>query len=285
MITEDVQKRFLYFVEERENIRLSREVFDYSPPFTEDKVLQEFRFCNINREHDAVTRWVAKNVRSKLSGGNVMYLICAMLTCRIFNEPETLKLMDFSVFDIEAWFIVAKRKQKEGERVLRGAYMMPAHGINGKGVGVVDYYERVTLELSTRDALYEAKTLRAVAEEMDNVRGLGVFLANQVISDLRYTDNFKYSSDWETFILCGPGTRRGINRFDGVSTEKIKSQDFYVQRILQIKEMIMPQVSRLLQDYYRDINNLSNSFCEFDKYERALDAVSQYKQPRLRKWK
>ena len=281
----NVQERFLCFVEERENIRLVREAFGGEPPFTEDKVLQEFKFCNINREHDTVTKWIDSNVRSKLSGGNVMHLICAILTCRVFNEPNTLELMDFNTFDIERWFITARHRQKEGDKILRKAYMTPAHSSSAKGIGVVEYYKRVTLELSTRDALYEARTLHTVAKEMSAIRGLGAFLTNQVIADLRYTDNFKHCSDWGTFILCGPGTQRGINRYDGVGARKTKPQEFYTKRIHQLREDILPLVSELLQEYYQDVNNLSNSFCEFDKYEHALDTISQYKQPRLRKWK
>jgi len=285
MTPDSVQRRFIYFIEERENVRVLRHEMGESAPFTQDKILQEFRFCNINREHDAVTLWIADHVRNNVEFDSPLHLICAMMACRIFNKPETLKMMDFSRFDIPSWFREAYQLQEEGHKILRGAYMMPAHGKNAKGLGVVDYYQRITMELSTYPELQEASTLAEVAECMTNVRGLGLFLANQVITDLRYTPQFKDASDWSTFILCGPGTRRGINRYDGFDKDKPRKPEQFSQRLLEIRASITEDISLVLEEYFMDPNNVSNSFCEFDKYERALEALSLYKQPRLRLWK
>lgn len=285
MMTSIVQDRFLYFIEERENVRMRRHELSDSPPFTADQILQDFRFCNINREHDAVTIWISDHVRNNIEFDSKLHLICAMMACRIFNRPETLSPMDFSRFDVPGWFTEARQLQDEGSKILRGAYMMPAHGKSAKGQGVVDYYQRVTMELSTRSELQEASTLQDVADAMTTVRGLGSFLANQVITDLRYTPQFKDADDWSTFILCGPGTRRGINRYDGFDKDKPRKQEQFTDRLLQVRGDLVGQTSLVIEDYFSDPNNVSNSFCEFDKYERALEAISLYKQPKLRLWK
>ena len=46
--------RLVYYINERESIRKLREA-GYPKPWTQDKILQTYRFCNVNREDDTVT--------------------------------------------------------------------------------------------------------------------------------------------------------------------------------------------------------------------------------------
>jgi len=56
-MNQDMMNKFLGFVCERELVRLRKE--DGRPkPWTDDKVLQTYRFCNINRNDDTVSRWI-----------------------------------------------------------------------------------------------------------------------------------------------------------------------------------------------------------------------------------
>lgn len=282
MIPEDVKERFVYFCEERENIRLMRLVTD-TGPFTKDDILRDYRFCNINREHDAVTRWVAQCVRNKIEFESAQHLIGAMATCRVFNEPVTLEQMDFDVANSSFWFDVAAHRQSEGHKILRGAYMMPAHGNHGKGRGVVGYYGDAVEVILEDEEMHLCTTLEEVAEKLMAIRGLGSFLVNQICTDLRYTERFEDTPDWDTFVMCGPGSRRGIHRYRSMPLNPTKKQDYYQQAILEIREEVY--VSKTLQEYFQDPNNLSNAFCEFDKYERARDAIINNTKPRLRTWK
>jgi 5-hmdU DNA kinase-like protein len=55
-------EEFSHFINERHAIKLRKE--SGAPrPWTRDPFLGEFRFCNVNREDDRVTRWLAKNWR------------------------------------------------------------------------------------------------------------------------------------------------------------------------------------------------------------------------------
>ena len=49
---------YLYWIEERESIRRKKEELRLEPPWTEDKILQEFKFCQVFREDDRTSRWV-----------------------------------------------------------------------------------------------------------------------------------------------------------------------------------------------------------------------------------
>ena len=49
--------RFIYWQKERERIRVQKEVLKQPPPWTDDPILQEFKFCQVFREDDRTTRF------------------------------------------------------------------------------------------------------------------------------------------------------------------------------------------------------------------------------------
>ncbi len=57
----DDLKPLLYFVHEREFIRLKK-IAGSEPPYTDDPILGTYRFCNVRRADDRVSRWLTQNV-------------------------------------------------------------------------------------------------------------------------------------------------------------------------------------------------------------------------------
>jgi hypothetical protein len=55
-------EEFMKFIVEREAVRAARE-YGKPWPWTADPILQQYKFCNVQREDDRVTRWVATNWR------------------------------------------------------------------------------------------------------------------------------------------------------------------------------------------------------------------------------
>jgi len=82
-----------YWMDERDKIR-DRKSSGASKPWTEDKVLQAFRFCNVRREDDTVTRWLAQNWRHA-SYWDQHNFVPAMIFARIINWPPTLEEIGF----------------------------------------------------------------------------------------------------------------------------------------------------------------------------------------------
>jgi hypothetical protein len=64
---EEEINRFCYWQEEREIIRLQKEESNLPPPWTDDPILQEFKFCQVFREDDRTTRWFRTHIREPLS--------------------------------------------------------------------------------------------------------------------------------------------------------------------------------------------------------------------------
>lgn len=266
-------ERFRHFVRAREDARLVKELLGGPGPHSEDPIIAVNRFCNVDREDDAVTKWVAKHVREEYAPCFPSFMVVQVLAARIWNHPPTLEeILPVSKFADEQAEVLRKllARRARGEKTMRGAYMMPVHGNNGRGKSVDEYYLAAVAEAHTVD-WEKFESFAEVAGRLTQILGIGEFLANQVVADLRHCPHWRDMPDRSTFVLCGPGSRRGIDRYDGQPQDKQfggRAQKWYVERLLTIRQ-------ELLDDYFfnttfYDPNNVSNCFCEFDKYERVL---------------
>lgn len=266
-----VQERFVAFVKAREEARHLKMVDELSP----DPIIAQFKFCNVNREHDAVTRWIDAHVRPRLDGYALVDQVAQLYICRILNEPAVLREV-FPVTDVARAKAKLRAIKARGDKILRGVYLCVPHGTSNVGVPVEDYFLDIYRRLARLD-YGRPKLLASVADTMRTVDGVGDFIANQVCTDLRYQPCHGGVDgrwrDWLSFVLAGPGTRRGLNRYQGatgVETRRFpKLAGDCAPLLLQIREDLQHEFCNEIQYHFLDINNLSNCFCEFDKYERV----------------
>lgn len=271
--------RFVAFVIERERIRKRREVGVARDKWTTDAVLRTHSFCNVNREHDRVTRWVRENVKDFKNLGDA---VLQFYVARIFNEPPVLALlMPFTT--TKKLLATCHMLRSEDKKLLRGAYMVAPHGRGTQGVLIEEHYSKA-FEAIRAKQWDLCESFAEVAELLLSVHDVGPFMANQVIADLRYSGLCDSFADWETFILAGPGTQRGLNRYFVLPVKANRPQKNAAKALLDIRENVSPLVGVEIADHFRDINNLSNCFCEFDKYERARDQETVGSRISLRKF-
>lgn len=272
----NVKERFVAFIIERECCRLKKE--RGVVPHTDDPILAVNRFCNVNREHDAVTRWVKEHVRD--AGFDHRRLFLHLLVARIFNHPPALETV-IPFTDLDAVRAMLQARRMLGHSVFRGAYMMVVHGDEGRGKDAIEFYCRLA---QTVDLLYDLTvpfpSLLHAASAIASVTGLGRFMANQIVTDLRYTEFYDpvRVPDWTSFVWAGPGTLRGVRRFHGLDPATGKDSHGKIRinaksatdAVLAAREQLSDQFPEEIARCFDDPNNLSNCFCEFDKYERVL---------------
>jgi hypothetical protein len=85
-------ERMAYWIEEREAIRLKREAGE-SKPWTQDPILLGYRFCNVRRMDDRVSRWLLENWYQPYLDHPSMLVNVAL--ARFINNPPILQEIGF----------------------------------------------------------------------------------------------------------------------------------------------------------------------------------------------
>jgi len=279
------QMQMVYWIRERENIRKLKEAGE-PKPWSDNPVMQETYFCNVNREDDRVTKWIRQNwtyptltdefLAEEDTAENYTF---AMVVARIFNQPETLsELMQPIDFDedLGLWLenaetVLAERKAA-GKRIWNGAYIIST---NGKKMPKADYCLYLLKKLANnKDIIDNCKTLAEAHKKLMSVEGLASFLAAQVVADLKNTKGHPLASapDWFTFSAPGPGSLRGLSWFwEEAVTGKNYQQS--MDNAYELLEWELPEETLTTLCH----QNLQNCFCEYDKFMRVTTGSGRSK--------
>lgn len=263
-----------YWIRAREALRIQKDVGG-PPPWTEDPILAAYRFCNVRREDDLVTRWIQKYVREPYAEHPLLWFMLAI--CRQINWPDTLD----ELIHTESWpsnvhftptrlTAVLRARRARGDKVYTGAYMIPAPAKKGADkqayiaeVVLGDLWRR-RLEFSAWFAS-EAPTLQGTHTLIRRSLGWGAFLAYQVVVDLRFSERLLASApDLSTWAAAGPGTLRGLNRLHERELSATPSQEQALQEMRAIY-----QVAEEATGVRMDFSDVPNVLCETDKYLRV----------------
>jgi hypothetical protein len=187
--------QFLYFIGERERIRIRRANGD-PPPWTDDPILREWSFCNVRREDDRVTRWIADNWRTPHADDPD--LLFAMVIARFVNWPDTLADLGYPVPWDPEHFLSVMNARKERDEVCFG----PAYNISNFG-STTPKPEKLVQQVFaplwgplTRKRLRprDNDSLLSFYGRLREANGLGSFMAAQVVADVKYVQ-LKHARD------------------------------------------------------------------------------------------
>lgn len=267
------------FIFERDAIRIKR-AKRLPKPWTEDPILQRYRFCNIRREDDAVTQWIAKNWRIPCENDPHVWFLMAV--ARLVNWPDTMEELTAGLQDTrDSWsvrwnakkFIAAMHARRaRGEKVFGGAYIVST---NGRAMDKAEYLAEYVLSplWQKRDLFYSMKlgyksSLTDLYEEFLPFNGMGTFMAAQVVADVKYTPPYRDVRDWYDFAAPGPGSKRGLNRVcDRLTDEPWPRNSWLITMYTLSAEMATIFKQRKMERLHNQ--DLQNCLCEFDKYERV----------------
>lgn len=266
----------LYWIRERENIRIRKEVNKELPPWTQDPILNAYRFTNVRRRDDRVSRWLQKNVLTKknleLAGEDSFILFTAL--CRWINWPPTIdRIMKAGLWvKMSDWQDIAeviKMCAAEG-KAFTGAYMVTNAGWKDKPKSdfvtgpVLESLVEVIDELKAR---LEKRSKKAVWELMVRQKYWKAFMAGQVVDDWSWTALLTHPKDAFTWAPQGPGSVRGYNRLMGYALEETHEQEFWCQELVRIREAVIAALGSEFNDV--DLMSIQNTLCECDKYLRV----------------
>ena len=96
----------------------------------------------------------------------------------------------------------------------------------------------------------------------------GGFMSGQVIADLKFVEPLRSASDWMSFAVSGPGSRRGLNRILGRPLNAPWSETAWRTAFDRLRAAIAPDLERFgLRDL--SASDLQSCLCETDKMERV----------------
>jgi len=254
------QETLSYFVQERWHI-LQRRLEGAPKPWSQDPIFQSVYFCNIRREDDKTTKYIRDWLLPVHWSELAPYLVLA----RMINRPETLGELGTSIpWNPEPILRNLKRLRGEGHQIFSGAYLITTCG---EKMDKLDYVMRVA-----SDAYFLTGIKDTCGEQWKNltgVKGLGSFLAAQIVADMKNTWGhlLQEAEDWWTFAAPGPGSIRGLNYLNGRPPDKGLNMTDFLEDLEGAKFVIEQRcdVPPLCNQ------DLQNCMCEYSKYMRVQD--------------
>lgn len=263
---------FLYFVWEREAIRLAREN-GHEAPWTEDELLQKYRFCNIRRRDDRMTKWMVEKLFSSYDQSESdMWFVSAM--ARYINWPPMLKVLrdegflvrNVEDFDPSEWGDCVDAVTEAGGKAWGAAYMTFPGKVEtgiGKGLSTAKY---ILAPLAKRAdsirAAVASNSVEAVVNSMFGSYGWSTFMAGQVAADLTYIDALKNATDLRTWAPIGPGSSLGLAYMVGVKETQKWFQEDFNRRLIKL----LGHIEQSLEIEGLSLHDVQNCCCEFSKY-------------------
>ena len=256
---------FWYWVNERHRIYLKRFKEGLPKPWTDDPILQDYKFTNVFRQLDTGTLWLTENFLKPKRDSTLDLILFNICWYRMFNWTRTGERLGWrKSWPVEEIIEVLTQASKEGEKIFTGAHIIRGAVGEPKIDSIVDvclnlFNDRQRLRKIARRSLSLEETFNALKV----TRYVGSFMAYEMVSDMRHTRLLEDAHDINTWANPGPGAMRGLYRIGLPSTEKdgVESMRVLLKEQDELREEHMPRL---------EMRDIEHSLCEFDKYARVL---------------
>lgn len=282
----DPTERFFAYAREREAIRVRREVERMPRPYwTTDSILQRYRFCNVFREDDRTTRWFRGCVREPMR--NMPEVLLATVLFRWFNRISTGEATFSQLCLYQDGFRSAWEEFLRTGKIMvlhhairqycgdgpytTGSYLIRSPAGFNKLRGILEYFDAF-VRSGWRDMLPFFCSLEQAWEELRVRRGLGPFLAYEIVTDLRHTAILEGAPDIDTWANPGPGARRGLNRIHNRDIKLKCSDEILIkemQLLLKLSRRMWPKKILGASVPRWELREVESTLCEYDKMERT----------------
>lgn len=255
-----------HWINTRYAVFRAKELQGLPAPWSTDSIINTYRFCNVHRENDRVTRWIRENWRDKLDGHPELWQ--RMLMARMINWPPTLQYLGLiRQWDADYVHTMLNRWNEAGNKVFTSAYIVSTNGIKIDKIQYVVAVWDNCYEIAQNEQIVVPDSLAQTHKNLMTLPSVGSFMAAQVVADLKHTSALAGAADWWEWAAPGPGSMRGLNRLKGYDLKRKWNQDDFVAEMENLLMELEPRI-----EWVPDIcaQNLQNCLCEFDKYMRVL---------------
>ncbi len=198
-----------------------RRIAGFARPWTDDPILQTFKFCNVYRAADRVSQYMIRDVAYADDAGTAADRIFQIIAFRTFSNIETWEgvrevlggsptLSDLESGAFESALDTTKRRNGG---LYTGAFILCANkafGFDEKHRNHVALFRHMFFERSLADAVQGANSLEQVVSVLQAFPLMGPFMAYQTAIDLNYSDLLGFSEN--DYTQAGPGALRGLKK-------------------------------------------------------------------------
>lgn len=243
-----------------------------------DPIISKYRFCNVRRNDDRVTKWIHATYLSEWGDNRDLWF--ALVVARLFNNEETLASIGLGKcvlpFKPEKMRGILKQRALDGKKNFNAAYIVST---NGRSMNKVDYLIECVLPpmwAARKNAalIVSQNSLEDVHTLLMTFDGMGSFMAAQVVADLKYAEPKRWA-DFDTFCASGPGSRRGLNYVCGRPVDTPWREDEFRATVLQLRDAVHRRLPAWEPLTAQDVQNC---LCEYSKYTKVVRGIGEPKQ-------
>ena len=198
-----------------------RRVDGATPPWSDDPILREYKFCNVYRAADRVSQYMIRDVCYHEESCTPEDRVFQIVAFRTFSRPATWRAVREhldrypTLSDLATGRFTAALEH--ARNVNRGLYTAAfilcannAYGQPAKHLNHVELWRHMFLRDGSAVGMLRATTLRGVYDRLRCYPLMGAFMSYQTAIDLAYSDLFDHSED--EFVQPGPGADRGLTK-------------------------------------------------------------------------
>ena len=273
---QEIYDLYWYFAWERQNI-FWKKLNGEEAPWTDDNILQQYKFCNSYRVNDRVSQYLLKNV---IYNGNIYEdedMLFRIILFKLFNKEATWELLvnefgDITLkeFNFERYSKVLSEATLKGVKIYNDAYISCANkafGYDRKHDNHLALLNKMFNEDKIAGRIKSCKTMKEAFDIIKSYPLIGNFMAYQLVTDINYSEVVDWRED--EFTVAGPGSLRGIKKCF-IDIGDMSNEDI----IRYMYEHQDEEFKRLNLDFKRigdrplQLIDCQNIFCELDKYCR-----------------
>ncbi|MBD2439802.1 nucleotide kinase domain-containing protein [Nostoc sp. FACHB-110] len=263
---------------------LRQEVFfnkikNLSQPWTDDPIIQTYKFCNAYRASDRVSQYLIKNIIYDNSRNkNEEEVLFRIFLFKIFNKIETWEYIESKLdnhitlksFNFNLYSQILQEAKDSGYSIYTSAYMSCASkkfGYENKHQNHLSLIDKIIFQDRIIADIVKSKSLQEVFNIIQEYPLLGKFMAYQLATDINYSEIINF--DENSFTIAGPGAERGINKCFIDKRDKTNAE--IIHWMVENQEQEFERLGLNFQTLWgRSLKAIDcqNLFCETDKYCR-----------------
>lgn len=285
---------FWSYIAKRHNVYKSKEIEKQPKPWSNDLILNMYKFTNVFRFLDPGTKYLIDKIGAKYSQDFDNYVFNCVYY-RLYNKIPTLEhagLLTLEEFD-KAALLASLKDLRDNKHaiVFTNAFTVSSFGYMDQSIPK----DKVTRSVECIAAVHKLLTSnnREMLREMENRQdsdftynsilkfwGIGPFLAYQIAVDVGYKFPNVYNES--THVVAGPGCKRGLNNLflDPKNLNEHQQMQWLVDDQQRGFKAAGIDVDELFSD--QDVNHkrlnlmaIENCLCEISKYLKAYDGTGR----------